>query len=120
MSEAVAEGIREQFAEIIDGARVVQDTFSENVGVQVYLRPESPPKIFVHLINYDYNLESDTVYDQEDLPLAVALPTDFEVTTITVISPDFEGAQDLDFTLENGYVQISVPELHIWDVIIIE
>jgi hypothetical protein len=123
MSESTAEGIRAEFAAIVDSAlasRVVLDTFSENVGVQVYLKPEAPQKIFVHLINYDYELETDTVHDQESIPVAIELPEGFDVKSVSVISPDFEGTETPEFTVEDGYVQFSVPELHIWDVVVIE
>lgn len=123
LSEETARAIRQEISALIDNsisARIVQDTLSENICVQAYLKSESPQEIFVHLINYDYELQTDNVHDQSDIPVAIKLPDTFEVESINVMSPDFDGTHELDFTIEDRYAKFTVPLLHIWDVIVIE
>lgn len=123
ISDETAASIRDEISLIIDesiSSRVVLDTFSENIGIQAYIRRDSPQKIFLHLINYEYELETDKVFDQENIPVAIELPDGFDVSTVSVISPDFDQAEELDFSFEEGYLRFTVPYLHIWDVIVVK
>jgi len=123
LSEETAASIRREISQIIDKAidtRIILDTFSENIGVQAYQKSLPPQKIFIHLVNYNYELETDTVFEQSEIPLAIELPEDFSVSSVSVISPDFEKPQDLLFTIEENFLKFLVPYLYIWDVILVE
>jgi hypothetical protein len=122
ISDVTAAGIREEISGLVESAvtvRMVQDNLSENIAVQAYAH-SNPEQIIVHLLNYNYDLETDTVIEQENIKLGINVPEDFDVTNISLISPDIEGREVLDFTNENGFVQINVPFIYIWNVIFIE
>ena len=80
--------------------------------------PGDPPEsIFVHLVNYDVDLDGN-VNPPPEIGLRVRLPDDTDAGVVEVQSPDpgAEG-QPLDFVYKPGphrYVQLGVPNLHIY------
>jgi hypothetical protein len=123
ISDAAAAEIRSEISALVEqtlDTRVVADTLSENIGVQVYQQMDPAPKIILHLLNYNYELETDTVIEQEEIQVALEAPDSWEVSRVSLISPDFDGEQDLDFVFEDGYLRFTVPGLYIWDVVVIE
>ena len=123
ISDAAADRIRAEFSDLVDrtlSSRVVLDTLSESIGIQVYRHEDPEPKIILHLLNYNYELETDTVIEQEEIQVALEAPVGWDVSRVSVISPDFDGEQELDFVIEEGYLRFTVPGLTIWDVVVIE
>jgi hypothetical protein len=121
--DAAADAIRGEIAEVIANAissRIILDTFSESIGIQAYLKPGPPQMIFVHLINYDYELQTDTINDQTNIPIAILNPNGFDAESVRVISPDFDQSEEIDFIIDDDYIKFTIPSLHIWDVIVIE
>ena len=122
ISDETASVIRNEISEMVESAveeRVVVDNLSENIAVQVYKQVNSE-QVIVQLINYNYDLETDTVVEQKNFKIEVAIADGFETSSVTVISPDFKGQQTLEFTYNDGYLIINLPYIYIWDVIIIE
>ncbi len=70
--------------------------------------------IMVHLVNYR---EADT---QAAIPLDVRLDKGRKVRSVRVLSPDRVAEQNLDYTVGNGRVNFVVPELKVYDLIVIE
>jgi len=69
--------------------------------------------IILHLLNYGYSNGS-----VRNISLSVKLPDGFSLGGITLASPDLEADTELQYSLEDGRVTFSVPELEIWDVIV--
>ena len=65
-------------------------------------------------------LQQDQVNDQEDIPVEIKLPAGFDAQAVKFMSPDFEGTEEVEFTITNEYITFTVPQLHIWDVVMIE
>jgi len=120
VTEARANEIKNEFQELLDELiteRQIEGPVPQNVFVQPYL---SGDKLYVHLINYDYELQRDEINDQEHISVEIKLPIGFDAQAAKVISPDFEGVEEIVFTITSGYINFTVPRLHIWDVVMIE
>jgi hypothetical protein len=70
--------------------------------------------IMVHLVNYR---ERDK---QTSIPLDVLLDKGRKVRSVRVHSPDRAAEQSLEYSVEDGRVQFVVPELKVYDLIVIE
>lgn len=96
--------------------KVLLERLPDGIMAQIWRTGKST---VLHLINYNYSLQSGIVDDQFNVPVSINLPADLEVHVI-IISPDFDSREELKFDIENGYIKFTVPHLHIWDVILIE
>ena len=122
LSDDAASEIRNEIIGYVDKAldkRVVDTVSVENIAAQLYVNNDTD-QIIMHLLNYNYELETDSMIRQEDIVLKIFLPEDFEPIKATLFLPDFVGQEELDFTLENGLLELIVPEIYIWDVLVIE
>jgi hypothetical protein len=70
--------------------------------------------LMLHLVNYR---ENDI---QSTIPVDVRLDRSGKVKGVKVVSPDRDGEQKLEFKVEDGRVRFLVPELKVYDVIVIE
>jgi len=123
ISEKTAAGIREEILAALEQSgysRIIPGAFDENIAVHLYTRAEPEPGIILHLLNYTYELETDTFFEQENIPVEMALPDGFEVNAVTLYSPDREDAENLVFESIDGKVTFEVPGLLMWDVILLE
>ena len=123
ISDSTAEDIRSEIEDIVNqslSARITPGNFSKDIGIQVYYKADAPQKIYAHFINYDYELQQDQVNEQENISVEIRLPAGFNAQAVKVISPDFEGTEEIEFTITNEYITFTVPQLHIWDVVVIE
>ena len=100
-------------------SRIIANTFSPNILAQVYIQSGENGRLILHLINLNYDLGTDNVEEQTDLPIQVTLPDGFEADSVQVLTPDGEGAQDVDFSIEDGALEFTLPGLQIWNVIVI-
>jgi hypothetical protein len=84
---------------------------SDSVIIQVWQDSE---KIYVHLLNYGYLWEGDVIKDLENIEIELNLGEKVSEDCV-LISPDFKGEQVLK--IEDSV--IAIPELHIWDIIVL-
>jgi hypothetical protein len=98
--------------------------FSENVFIVTDAPPEvglnileQNGRILVHLVNYDYSFNEDTFRGKKDIRIKLRIS---EVCYIKLISPEIEEKNILQFSVEGNYTTFTVPELKVWDVIVIE
>jgi hypothetical protein len=122
ITEETADGIRNEILTKVDDAlenRVVNSISTLNVAAQLYFQND-PKQVILHLLNYNYDLETDTVLEQQDVMIEVQLPEGFDVSSVSLLSPDLEGEQELEFLYEEGLLKLTVPHIYIWDVLVIE
>lgn len=96
--------------------RVSEDTLPRDVGIQIW---QNDNKIVIHLINYDFDLNEGTI-GKENIPVSINLSLQKEPTSVKIFSPDFEEEQILDHVFSDSNLQFVIPELKIWDVLVIE
>jgi hypothetical protein len=75
---------------------------------------EDNDKAYIHLLNYDYLWENDNIKSITNIKLKLDFLRNNPKYAV-IISPDFEGEKSLDIV---DYT-IKVPELYIWDIIIV-
>ncbi|MBC8386733.1 MAG: beta-galactosidase trimerization domain-containing protein [Actinobacteria bacterium] len=88
------------------------DPESDTITVQLWQDSE---KIYIHLLNYDYSWEGDVIKDVENTKIKLNFLDDKPKTAV-LISPDFEDKQLLEVINST----ITVPKLHIWDIVVID
>jgi len=109
----------EEFLDIMDnmlGKRVSEDTLPGEVGIQVW---QDGSRILVHLINYDFDL-NEGVIKKENIPVSLNLPLTKKPASVKVLSPSFGEEKITDYTFSDSSLQLVVPELKIWDILVIE
>jgi hypothetical protein len=122
IKEETAAGIRNEILGQVDNAldnRSVNYISTENVTAQLYLQNDTK-QVILHLLNYNYHLETDTVLAQQDVMIEIRLPEGFDVSSVSLLSPDLEEQEELEFLYENGLLKLTVPHMYLWDVIVIE
>lgn len=88
----------------------------DDVSVNV-LRQSGKGRVIVHLVNFEYDPESDSMPTQPNLDVVVRkLP--FTPAAATYISPD--GTTDLDIELNKTTASVTVPELQVWGFIVLD
>jgi len=88
--------------------------------VSVITQPSRFDRILIHMVNYDYNTRTDDIKPVRDIRLRMELPSDFKVGGVLLLSPDFNSTNALNYTISNDYIEFIVPELRIWDLIVIK
>lgn len=86
--------------------------------VFIYDKENADSKI-IHLVNYNYNHQTDEFQSLENINLKVLVDTS-KVWEATCVSPDFSGKQLLETTIDSGYINISVPKLEAYDIITVQ
>ncbi len=77
-------------------------------------------RMVVHLVNFDYQVGD--FQKSEEFSVRIQIPDDFDPTrkTLSLISPDFQEVLPLTYTIEDGFLITTVPQLYLWDVLILE
>lgn len=77
-------------------------------------------RFVVHLLNYGY--DQDGFVNLENFEISIDLPPQFneEGRTLTLLSPDREETVQLEFTIQDGTLKTTIPELIIWNVLMLE
>jgi len=112
--------MRTEFQGLLDELiteRQIEGPVPQNVFVQPYL---SGDKLYVHLINYDYDLVADAIEPLKNLSLRVRCPSSFVPSTVKLVSPDLGQEIELEFSVADDYISFEVPELLFWNVVIME
>ena len=92
----------------------------ENVAVQKYWNSDAGANV-IHLINYNYDLDTQHLHTQKDIDLEVILNEQLQGKELEVYytSPDQTEIQKLDHKVRAGWVEFQVPELEYYSVIFI-
>ncbi|MBL7160960.1 MAG: hypothetical protein ISS57_00020 [Anaerolineales bacterium] len=104
--------LKEIFPEML-----IEGNLSLQVGIQPYLVNET---LIIHLVNFDYQFETDSVVPNQDITFSIRIPNGFEPDQAYYISPDFNEKIFLEYEWENDVITITVPTLEIWGIVQIE
>ena len=111
---------RDEFTEVLKGLRqpnVVTDA-NENVALLKYWSDETR-SIVLHLINYDYDLNTQSMNPQTNINFEVTLSDQLRGKDLEVyyVSPDWSGVQELAYVLSEGGIKFRVPRLDFYGVV---
>ena len=78
-------------------------------------------QLVVHLVNYDYDPANDSTNPIQALELEISLgELQADGLTVTYYSPDSPQGQVLEPTVEQDTLRLTIPEIDIWGVVLIE
>jgi len=88
--------------------------------ILTYLGEENE-RLLAHIVNRDYNEESHDIESQPQFNLSIEIPQNFslEGKNAYLISPDTPEVAELNYTVENGYLALEIPEVYIYSILII-
>jgi len=98
-------------------ANQLQSNAPRDVGISV-LRQGA--RLIVHLVNYAYDINTDTIAPQGNIELSIRVPEPSLVNEVTLISPDMTGSQSLMYTQDGDFLSVVVPSLGVWAVVVIQ
>ncbi len=95
----------------------IQTNANENVVMLEYWNNETH-SIVIHLINYAYDIETEHLSPQENIDLEVVLDPELlgKDLSVSYMSPDWTGIEELSYTLSDGSVEFQVPNLEFYGV----
>jgi len=78
-------------------------------------------RILVNLVNYNVDIETDIVKTVANVSIRIMLPNGFSMSDkhILLVSPDSDKEVALNCTLDDKYVETTIPELRIYAVLVI-
>ena len=94
----------------------INDTNRKIIAFPYYQK--SMDRYIIHLINYDHSKLFDSINPKNDISIQFSKP-DFDIGEIYIVSPDFEGNTILEFGIYNESVEVIVPYLEVYNVLII-
>lgn len=74
--------------------------------------------LIVHLLNYDYELEADSVTPRSDVEVRVRLDG-FEPQAARIVAPGVEPVRT-DFQRQDGHVEMTVPRIEVWTMVVLD
>ncbi|MCD6468841.1 MAG: hypothetical protein J7L32_06015 [Thermoplasmata archaeon] len=108
----------------------IQDIVEKNVPIPLYVekmdrkiiaypyfQPEEK-RIVIHLVNYDYIKWNDKVVPKTNVHIRIKKPG-FNISNAYVVSPCFNQNLTINLSVNEDYVDMVIPELKIYDVIVI-
>lgn len=111
---------REDFGGILSGLipPCIQTNANENVVMIEYWNNETC-SIIIHLINYNYDIETQHLASQQNIDLEVALNSELlgKELIVSYESPDWTGTEELDYTVSDGRIQFQIPNLEFYGVV---
>ncbi|HEC94504.1 MAG TPA: hypothetical protein ENI45_00890 [Thermoplasmatales archaeon] len=108
----------------------IYETVEDNVPIPLYVEkmdrkivayPYYQPdekRVVIHLVNYDHIKWNDKVVPRTNVRIRIKKPG-FNLSTVYVISPDFKENLTINPSINEDYVDLIIPELKIYDVIVI-
>lgn len=114
-------GLRLQLQQILS-----QENVEPEVKIPDNVRALSPfmytgeNRLVIHFVNYDYDLESDATNPVQPFELEVALgELPQEGLIVTFYSPEAPQGQELEVTVLNGTLHLTLPRIDIWGTLFV-
>ena len=111
---------REEVGGMLSGSiqPCIQTNANENVVMLEYWN-SGTRSIIIHLINYAYDIETEHLSPQENINLKVVLDPELlgKDLSVSYMSPDWAGIEELDYTVSGGRVEFQIPNLEFYGVV---
>jgi hypothetical protein len=111
--EHIIQGFERNLARLLSRSEVLTPSLPRSVEVSVLRKGNSTT---IHLINYQYDVESDSFGELKNVEILVDPSLVGEVRDVTYLSPGVE--QPLDCVLEDGYLRLTIPSLAYWGFVV--
>lgn len=82
-------------------------------------KKEGTSDMILHLVNYDYDPPTDAFDIKENFIVKVLIDTSKSWEAVS-LSPDFYGQKVLSTTYNNGYINITIPRLEAYNIIVLQ
>jgi uncharacterized protein YjbI with pentapeptide repeats len=114
-------------SQLADFQRELRDAFEtrdpmSELGPLVHVhrfRDDASGREVLHLVNFDWDAESDTMRPVEDA--LIAFPTAFDTPSVVRwTTPDNPAGESLDFSVGDGRIQVTIPRLYAYGVLTVE
>ncbi len=112
---------RQEVVEVVDSyveRMITIENSNRKVVAYPYYQPEEE-RVVVHLVNYDHHFLFDFMRPKFSVKIKMQKPV-FDVSSVSVVSPDFPNSRELEFVVEGDVVSFTVPLLRVYDVVIVE
>ena len=109
------------FSNVVPSEARVETNGTETLLINPVIQRDEK-RLLVHLINYDYGYDAnrDWTNRKEDLRIALPLPKGFAPSEAKLITPDDVSTDGFTWTEGNGSVRFHMPELDLWNIIVLE
>ncbi len=115
------EPVRKTIAEIVEGilpdASVLENADRKVVAIPYYSRLQRT--VVIHLLNYDHDLDTDTITPKTDLSLRLKKPGFLNGEKAIWASPDSHEVLTLETVYEEDYIKIKVPRLEVYGLVVL-
>ncbi|MDO9097362.1 MAG: hypothetical protein Q7U60_04500 [Candidatus Methanoperedens sp.] len=97
---------------------VKPNTAPEKVQLLPYI--DNKGRLLVHILNYDFS--NGDFIRKENFQIKIRLPPGYSTAgkKLTLVSPDWNGSETLQFQEDSSTLNFTIPSLYIWDVAIVE
>lgn len=109
--------IRDAVVSLSKGPRTVDTNAPDNVSISPLQQGDRSMQ--VHVVNLDYSEKDDSVAEKDSIRIKVKIPDGFpmEGKKGRLMTPDKNGNSDhLEYTLLDGYVELEIPHLRIYNI----
>jgi len=116
---------------------IVPNSVSPGVRFSAFWSSQKDKKIVLHVVNYNvpFKLPSQIIDKvklpftkdstfvegkpkvQKDIPIRLPLPVDWKVTQVRCFDPEEKDFTVLSYKVQDGYLQLNLPEINIYKVI---
>jgi hypothetical protein len=103
------------------GRPLLETTASWMVKITSYVQ-EAKSRLILHMVNYnrDESAPREIPIPERNIGVSVRLPEDRSASTIHLLSPDRDEEELLIFTQDGAYVQFTVPEVLVYDLVVVD
>ncbi|MCK5159001.1 MAG: hypothetical protein KAR08_07580, partial [Candidatus Heimdallarchaeota archaeon] len=78
-------------------------------------------KIALHILNYNYSIENDSIAPVTNFSVTFRLPDGFNISEkrAILLSPDFLEAMPLNYSVQGDFINLIIPILNYYDILVI-
>ena len=115
--------LRDQIVQAFSGTADAEatSTAGDNVNFLAYSNAANS-KLVIHMLNYNYNINSDAFATQGFFTLSFRLPYGFSMSgkSVRLISPDFSDIKTVTYSQRGQIIDLGIPSLAIYNLLVIE
>lgn len=117
-NDMIRKDIKKTVNKYVEDAIVINNSDRKIIAYPYYQIKEK--RMVIHLINYDHNFKNDKVEVKKNIRIRIRKP-DFYTgqREAFMISPDIKNRVTLPIILRDGYLELEIPELIVYNIILL-